>query len=113
MIGNEVQQLEFNIKRSKEIADIGAAFERLRNTRDFKTVISGGYFEREAIRLVHLKADSNMQSADSQKAIMLQIDAIGSLSQYFNTLTRCADMANKSIESDEQTLAELHLEALL
>lgn len=107
---NMLQNLEESIKQATVVAELGAAVERLRSNRDFKRVIIEGYFEQEAIRLVHLKADSNMQSVGSQESIVKQMDAIGSLSQYLNTKRQLAGVALRSIASDEQTREELLVE---
>lgn len=107
MINETVQAIEENIRQAKKIVDVGDSLERLRLNRDFKKVISEGYFSNEAVRLVHLKADPNMQSPDMQKAIISQMDAIGSLSQYFNAVMQQASIARKAIVSDEQTRDEI------
>ena len=75
-------------------------------------MILNGYFEREAIRLVHLKADPNMQSPDMQRSIVASMDAIGSLNQYFNTVRFKAELADKSVTADQQTIEELAAEEL-
>lgn len=107
MINNDIQQLEVSIKQAQSDVDIGNSLDRLLSNRDFKKVIMEGYFEKEAIRLVHLKADPNMQNEGSQKAIINQMDAIGSLKQYFYLVQAKASMAQKSVESDSQTLEDL------
>ena len=112
MITNELQQIESNLKRNAVLTELGNALARLKGNRDFKKVILEGFFEDEAIRLVHLKADPNFQGCDSQKAILTQMDAIGALRQYFETLAQLAGMAHKSIEADEQTRDELLAEGL-
>ena len=48
-----------------------------------------------------------MQGTESQKAIVAQMDAIGTLSQYLQTQSTLARMADKAIEADEQTREEL------
>ena len=102
-----IQQIESNIRQAKKVVEFGDAIERLKSNRDFKKVIMEGYFQQEAIRLVHLKADSNMQGTEAQKAIVAQMDAIGTLSQYLQTQCTLASMAGRSIEADEQTREEL------
>ncbi|TXH13303.1 MAG: hypothetical protein E6R03_11530 [Hyphomicrobiaceae bacterium] len=102
-----IQAIDSNIREAKKIVDVGDSLERLRANRDFKRVILEGYFEQEAIRLVQLKADPNMQSLDSQKSIIAQIDAIGSLGQYFHAVYQKAQIARKAIVSDEETRDEL------
>lgn len=107
MLIDTIQAIEANIKEARRIVDLGESLERLRSNRDFKKVIVEGYFEQEAIRLVHLKADPSMQSAESQKSIVSQMDAIGSLHQYFNTVYQKASLARKAIAADEETRDEI------
>lgn len=107
MSNETIQAIEENIKQARKISDVGEALDRLKSNRDFKRVVMEGYFEQEAIRLVHLKADQSFQSPDMQKAIVAQIDAIGSLSQYFHTVAHKASIARKAIASDEETRDEL------
>lgn len=107
MSNNTVQAIEENIRQAKLIVGTGDSLERLRQNRDFKAVILDGYFKQEAIRLVHLKADPAMQSPDMQKSIVAQMDAIGSLNQYFTAVYQQASIARKAIASDEETRDEI------
>lgn len=111
-IEDQVNQLESSIKESRKVVDLGDALARLKTNRDFKKVILEGFFEQEAVRLVHLKADSNMQSPESQKSILLQLDAIGTLAQFFRTLEYRAELARKSIAFDEETRDDLLTEGI-
>lgn len=108
----EIKTLEENIQRAKELVECGSAMERLRSNRDFKKVVLDGYFKAEAVRLVHLKADPAMQSDASQASIIRQIDAIGSLSDYFRTVNMAAVQAVRAIQGDEETLLELQAEEI-
>lgn len=110
MSQEQIQAIEQNIREANKFVELGEALERLRTNKDFKKVISEGYFEREAIRLVHLKADPNMQSPDSQKSILAQIDAIGSLDQYFKAVFQQSSMARKAITSSEEMIDEIREE---
>lgn len=103
MSSTELQQLERSIKQAQKLVDLGESLERLRSNRDFKKIFIEGYFEQEAIRLVHLRADQNMQSADSRKSIDAQIDAIGTVHQYLQTISIQAQMAARGMEADEET----------
>ena len=107
-----IQAIEDNIRQARKIVEVGEALERLRNNRDFKKVMLEGYFEQEAIRLVHLKSDQNVQSPDMQKSIIAQIDAIGAVSQYFGTVMHKASIARKAISSDEEARDEILEEEL-
>lgn len=107
MANDVIQAIEANIKEAQKIADAGESLERLKLNRDFKRIVLEGYFEQEAIRLVHLKADPSMQSADMQKSIVTQMDAIGAMHQYFNTVLHKASIARKAIQADEETRDEI------
>jgi cysteinyl-tRNA synthetase len=109
---DQIEQIELNIKQAKEMVALGNCLESLRNNKSFRKLIIEGYFEKEAVRLVHLKSDYNMQTEESQKSIDTQMFAIGSLSQYFNTIAHQAMLAEKAIEDDEATVQELLAEEL-
>lgn len=112
MSKEQIQQIEDSIKENRKIVELGDALTRLTNSRDFKKVVLEGYFEKEAIRLVHLKASPEMQSEARQKAIISDIDSIGAFHEYLRTLEFQANMARKAIGEDEEMLAELNVEEL-
>ena len=112
MNNTAIQAIEDNIKQAQKIVEVGEALERLKANRDFKKVVIEGYFEQEAIRLVHLKSDPSFQTPDMQKSINAQIDAIGAVSQYFSTVVQKASIARKAIASDEETRDEILEEEL-
>ena len=105
-----IASIERNIKEKKNFVDMSNALQRLKSNKDFKSLILDGYFEKEAVRLVHLKAAPDFQTPEKQKAVLDQIDAIGSLSGYFATITFNANQAGKAIEADEETLLDLRNE---
>lgn len=107
MSSETIEALDRNIKQSQATVELGAAVDRLRSNKDFKKIVVEGYFEKEAIRLVHLKADPAMQSAASQQSIVQQMDAIGAFSQFLDMALRHADQARKQIDADEAFRDEL------
>lgn len=106
-ITEQLNQIEKDIKVSTEVVDFGNALERLRSNRDFKRVVLEGYFKDEAVRLVHLSADPSMQSPEKQESIKQQMNAIGQLNQYFNTVFFRARQAGKYIADAEEMRHEL------
>jgi len=100
-------EIDLNIQEAKKVVEVGDSLERLRNNRDFKKVIQEGYFRDEAVRLVHLKSDPNFQTPERQQSILLQIDAIGSLDQYFRTLIHTAELAKKAVDAGEEAREEI------
>lgn len=111
-MNSEIEQIESNIRQHRELIEQGARVERLSKNADFKKLVMQGYFEQEAIRLVHLKADPAMQTPERQESIIKQIDAIGALHQYFHVISQQADLAEKSIAADEAMREELLREDL-
>ncbi len=112
MSTDTIQAIERNMKKAREVLEFSAALERLRGSRDFKKVVLEGYFEQEAIRLVHLKSDPNMQTPTIQQSIAGQIDAIGQLSQFFSTALQKSAMASRQLQADQEMIEELAAEEL-
>lgn len=102
-----LRQLEQTIQQHKSMAELGESFERLKSNRDFKRLVTEDYFEKEAIRLVHAKSDVALQSADSQKSVDKQIEAIGTFAHYLNDISSNAELAKKSLAYDEATREEI------
>lgn len=107
MSNEQIKALQDSIVSSRQNVDMADALRRLQSNRDFKKVIQEGYFEKEAIRLVHLKADPAMQTPDKQAGILRDIDAIGTLHAYFALILRFGDMSKKDISE-----AEAEIEAI-
>lgn len=112
MSTQQIEAIEKSIARAKVDIEIGQALERLKRNQDFKKIVLDGYFRDEAIRLVHLKSDPNMTSPEAQRSIVSQMDAIGTLSSYFNTAMQRAALALKTLTADEEMRDELLQEEL-
>lgn len=106
-MSNEIQEIEVSLEHAKAAVSKGEALRRLMNNPDFVAVVREGYFEKEAIRLVMLKGDPNMQDPKTQAEIIKDIDGIGSFRMYLTTVNQLAQVAANSIAADEETLAEL------
>lgn len=107
---SQIKALQANIERNKEFVITAQCLERLLQNRDFQTVVKKGYFEQEAIRLVHLKSDPAHQTPEKQASIIKQIDAIGNLRSYFDVIVHNANSALSSIDNDELTIQDLNVE---
>jgi hypothetical protein len=107
-----LEDLEVSINEAKQHISKMQAMQRLISNPDFNQVITEGYFEKEASRLVLLKADPNMQKDSDQNMINKAIDSIGYLRQYFTSVMQFGRMAEKAMKEDEATREELLTEAL-
>lgn len=107
MSDQEIRQLDEDIKRNQKLIDRGAALDRLFSNRDFKRIVVEGYINEEAVRLVHAKANPGLQNEAAQKAIVRDIDAIGSLNQYLHGIIRNAAIAQRDNQNNEAARDEL------
>lgn len=107
MSEHQVKQLQRSIAAAKEHIEQGKALERLRKNKDFQKIIQEGYLTSEAVRLVHLKGDDNMQSPEKQGHITKRIDAIGCLAGFLSTVSYLASNAERSLSDDEETLEHI------
>lgn len=112
MSQSQIEEIELNIEQAKRLIENGKALDRLYSNPDFRTVIREGYLEKEAVRLVHLKSDPQLQAQDMQHEIVKGIDAIGCLTHYFRNIEHQRMLAEKAIEECEETREELLAEGL-
>jgi len=98
---DSIEEISITLKEAKEQIAFAEALERLQKNPDFIKVIEEGYLKKEAIRLVHSKAiySDVMQDEKTQKMILKDIDAIGSLINYFNMQFKSADMAKQTLKA--------------
>ncbi len=87
--------------------DLLEALARLNQNRDFKLVISEGYFELEAGRIAIAKSEPAMQRPEIQARMERDIDAIGSLYQYLRTIGEMGAQAKAAIEDADEELAAI------
>lgn len=79
------------------------ALKRLEKNRDFKRLITEGYFREEASRLVLMLPDPNMQEPAMQKSMQEGIIACGQFRQYLGTKYQIGNAAVRSLAADEVT----------
>ena len=106
----QVESVQLSIKNAEHNIDLGEALQKLVKNASFKKVILEGYFEKEASRVVLLKAEPSMDSDKTQKALDDSITSIGGLRQYFRTLTAVSNQSKKALQDYRITLDELRNE---
>lgn len=108
----QLNQVELSIEHAQKTIGLMNSVLKLSDNADFKAVIEVGYFEKEASRLVLLKADPNMQGENDQKMINNAINAIGYFRQYLGTTIQLGRMAENAVKADQETREELLSEGL-
>lgn len=111
-MSDQIQQIELQIQDAIDAVEKANALERLEKNKDFKTIISEGYFTEEAKRAVLLRASPNAYDPNVQKDIENVITSVGGLYQYFNKIYRFGDAAAQALENDKKTREELLAEEL-
>ena len=103
---SNIQQVELSIEHARQGVKFGEALDRLMKNRDFQKVILDGYLRDEAVRLVHLKADPGMYTADDQGALDAQIITVGLFGAWLRRQRKEAETAQKEL-ADNQDLLEV------
>lgn len=107
MTADAIQEIELSISQAREFIQRADALKRLYNNPDFQEILVKGYFEREPIRLVHLKSDPHMQTPEQQAGIIKEMDGVGSLRGYFQVIFMQAQHAIDAISESEEVLEEI------
>jgi hypothetical protein len=102
-MSQELQLLDKRIDQAKQTIELGKALDRLRSNKDFKKVFGELYFREEAIRLVTLLADPNMQTPEKQQDILGQMQAIGRVGDFLRVLEHRVMLAEGELAADEET----------
>lgn len=112
MSEQQIAEIEVSMEEAKEAVELGKALDRLNNHPDFKLIIRDGYLRDEAVRLVHLKSDPNMQGENQQRHVDRDIMGIGALLNYFRKIQHISMQANSLVEQCEQAIEELRNEGV-
>lgn len=101
-----LETLELSIEQAKKHIDLMKALGRLRENKDFQQIIEEGYFEKEASRLVLLRASP--QAEGMREGIDEAIVGVGQLRQYLSRIFQFGRHAEKAL-IDAETERELIL----
>lgn len=94
----QIAELDLLIEGNTKLVEQYKALDRLMKNTDFKKVVVDGYFNAEAVRLVHAKADPEMQTPERQANIVRQMDSIGNLSSFFQAIRIQGESATKTVD---------------
>lgn len=106
----DLNQIELSIADAKKLIKRRASLQKLFNNKDFKDIILEGYLKDEAVRLVQLKSDPNMETDERQKQVLIAIDGIGALYQHFQTIKYFGLQAEKDLLAHEEAADEVNRE---
>ena len=112
IVGLTVEELHQRREELKKFNARAEALTRLQNNADFKLVITDGYMEDEAIRLVHLLGDARFNSDDKKAAyredFQERMISIARLSEYFRSIFQLSGQAQRELDGLNQAETEFY-----
>ena len=112
IVGLTVEELRQRREELKEFSARAEALTRLQNNADFKLVITDGYMEDEAIRLVHLLGDARFNSDDKKAAyredFQERMIGVARLSEYFRSIFQLSGQAQRELDGLNQAETEFY-----
>ena len=112
IIGLTVEELHQRREELKKFSARAEALTRLQNNADFKLVITDGYMEDEAIRLVHLLGDARFNSDDKKAAyredFQERMIGIARLSEYFRSIFQLSGQAQRELDGLNEAETEFY-----
>lgn len=106
----QLEQVELTIEQAHDSIALKQALTRLYENADFKKIILEGYLQKEAARMVHAKAEPSLQSENDQLQLTRMIDGVGYFRQYLNKVYQFGAIAERTLESHQQTRTDLMAE---
>ena len=112
IVGLTVEELHQRREELKKFSARAEALTRLQNNADFKLIITDGYMEDEAIRLVHLLGDARFNSDDKKAAyredFQERMIGIARLSEYFRSIFQLSGQAQRELDGLNQAETEFY-----
>ena len=112
IVGLTVEELHQRREELKKFNARAEALTRLQNNADFKLVVTDGYMEDEAIRLVHLLGDARFNSDDKKAAyredFQERMIGIARLSEYFRSIFQLSGQAQRELDGLNQAETEFY-----
>lgn len=104
-MNSQVNELEKQLKDTKEQVAIRDTVLRLTNNRDFKKIILEDFCEAHAARNIRMSVDTNIDEKTA-KACIAAGQAAGHLKQFLSFLVQRGNHAAGQVEQIEEALVE-------
>lgn len=102
---SEIEQLELAVDKAREMVERRDMVLKLSKNREFRKIMSEGYFVDEAARLVAISGE--LAHKPHRDEIFDSIKAISHVRQYFSDIVRLGNIAENEIDSSEEYLADM------
>ena len=112
IVGLTIEELNQRRNELNKFKAKAEALNRLQNNADFKLVITDGYMEDEAIRLVHLLGDTRFNSdgkkAEHREDFQERMIGIARLSEYFRSIYQLNYQAQRELDGLNEAETEFY-----
>ena len=108
---DQYREIQISMEEAQHSINLQDALQRLHTHADFQQIVLSGYFEVQAINLVSMVGQHQMQSAEHQTAIKNDMLAISGLKEYFRMLNVQGNRARQAIKDSQEALHEMDEEA--
>lgn len=98
---NSLKEQELLMVENEYWVTMNNALEKLKQNKDFQTVILDGYFKDKAINGVSLLAQDAVIESGRRSAVMEDLIAISSLEDYFITIENLGTIPPEEEEEDQ------------
>ena len=103
-------EISISIDQAKEFISNKERLDRLMANADFKALILEGFLEKEAIRLVGLLRDPEMEEQGKIDDIVMDLKGISSFRVYLRNITLISNQMESMIKRSEETLESIREE---
>lgn len=104
---SDYQEIQLTREQAMEEIKLAESVKRLLKNKDFKKVIEDFYFEKNAMRLVHLLADPAFDSPEAQATIHADMAAIANFRYFLVDLVRKGKQMEMELAAADEELANL------
>lgn len=102
---SQEREIQVTVKNCEDQIALGEALNRLFKNKDFRLVVTEGYFKHNAQRLVHsLSEPAISHSAEMKARVVSEMEAIGCVRGYFDQIDRNSGIAASQLEQHKREL---------
>lgn len=109
-MSHDIETLELSIEQAKKSVELMQRMEKLRKNRDFKAIIEDELLDNYARNTSYLVADPSMQGEDEQRDLLMELQMIGRVRQFFGAIYQKGRIAEKAIADSEAEIELLRQE---
>lgn len=109
-MSHDIETLELTIEQAEKSVELMKRMDKLRKNRDFKAIIEDELLDNYARNTSYLVADPTLQGEDEQRDLLMELQMIGRVRQFFSAIYQKGRIAEKTIADSKAEIDELRAE---